>query len=580
MTDDPVSLQKEPKGPRPVDRPPAQRAAPRAAPYAAPHAAPHAAPRVHGPMPPPYFVRPTKFERMMRRWPKPEPLRPAFVGAAAAAGLVGALTLGPMLLEGALGVGLPIVAVAVAAVSGAAAHRAGRLVAPATRGRRGLARVNRTAIVFALLALALVGTAAVRDADWIVALALLLAMPVASYTAAGGRSWTELIGGGLAYPASALRMVPWAARGVGGAATSERGVTWPVIRTGLLVAGLLLVFGALFAGADAAFGDLVSGLVPDVSGGDMFGYGFAFVVTMLAALAGVHLAQAPPPLHLLTPPRPAPAGRWSWIVPIAALDLLFLAFCAVQARVFLAADKDALLAETGLTYAEYARQGFFQLLVVTVLVIAVIALAMTWAPSATRADRASVRTLLGLLCALTLVVVAVALRRMYLYEEAFGWTRLRLWVHAFEMWLGLVVVLGAVGAVFGFRRSLLPRAIAGSGAAALLALAALNPDAFIAERNVDRFEATGKIDVLYLRGLSADAVPALDRLPEPQRSCALRQIARNLEDDEPGMAANLARARARDVLADRPVERRASGYQACYEMTNPYAPSRTASPGY
>ncbi|GGV23005.1 hypothetical protein GCM10010182_51690 [Actinomadura cremea] len=560
MTNPPVSLQKASDGPPPP--PPGGR------------------PLVHGPVPPPYFLKPTKLERMLRRWKRPEPLRPALVAAAAGAGLVGAVTLGPMLKEGSAGVGLPIVAAAVAAVSGAAAQRAGRVVAPATRGRRGIARVNLTGAAFALLALALVGTVALLDADWVVVLALLLAMPVASYAAAGGRSWVELIGGGLAYPLSAVRMVPWAARGVAGAASSGRGVTWPVIRTGLIAAGLLLVFGALFAGADAAFGDLASGLIPDVSGGSTFVYVFAFVATLLAALAGVHLAQAPPPLHLLTPRRPAPAGRWSWIVPIAALDLLFLAFCAVQARVFLAADRDALLAETGLSYAEYARQGFFQLVVVTVLVIAVIALAMTWAPSAERADRVSVKTLLGLLCALTLVVVAVALRRLYLYEEAFGWTRLRLWVHAFEMWLGLVVVLGAVGAVFGYRRSLLPRAVAGSGAAALLALAAINPDAFIAERNVDRFEATGKIDVLYLRNLSADAVPALDRLPEPQRSCALRQIENNLDEDEPAMAANLARARARDVLADRPVVRSGSGYGACYEQFDPYRTSPTTPPRY
>ncbi|OLT33194.1 hypothetical protein BJF79_07900 [Actinomadura sp. CNU-125] len=130
------------------------------------------------------------------------------------------------------------------------------------------------------------------------------------------------------------------------------------------------------------------------------------------------------------------------------------------------------------------------------------------------------------------------------------------------MWLGLVVVLGAVGAVFGFRRDLLPRAIAGSGAAALLALAAINPDAFIAERNVDRFEATGKIDLLYLQDLSADAVPVLDRLPEPQRSCALWLIDRKLTEDEPAMSANLGRARARDLLADAPPAQ-GSGYETC-----------------
>jgi hypothetical protein len=64
--------------------------------------------------------------------------------------------------------------------------------------------------------------------------------------------------------------------------------------------------------------------------------------------------------------------------------------------------------------------------------------------------------------------------------------------------------------------------------AALLALAVLNPDRFIAERNVDRYERTGRIDVSYLSTLSADAAPALTRLPEPQRSCALSGLANRL----------------------------------------------------
>ena len=38
---------------------------------------------------------------------------------------------------------------------------------------------------------------------------------------------------------------------------------------------------------------------------------------------------------------------------------------------------------------------------------------------------------------------------------------------------------------------------------------------------MDRYQATGKIDLDYLQGLSADAVPVLDTLPEPQRSCVL-----------------------------------------------------------
>lgn len=502
-------------------------------------------PRLVPPRPVP--PRPTAVERVFAAWKEPPlPLSPGLLGRALGAGVLGAIALGDLFANGSFGVNVPIAALAVAAVAFSTAWTAGRVVA---RGR-----IDRTGIAFCLLALVLAGTAAVRDAPWIVGLALLLALPLGSYGAVGGRTWTSVLGGGaLALPMAAGRMLPWVARGARRLSAERRTSTWPAVRTGLLVAALLAVFGGLFAGADAAFGDLAGSLVPDVSAGPIVLRAVAGALTAVLALALAFLTLAPPPLRILERARPDAAGRWAWAVPIAALDLLFVAFCAVQASVLLAADKDRLLRSTGLTYAEYARRGFFQLVVVTVLVLAVVAFAVRHAPTGTRRDRVLVRALLGLLCALTLVVVAVALRRLYLYEEASGWTRLRLWVHAFELWLGLVVVLVAAAGV-RLRARWLPRAVAASGAAGLIALAALNPDAFIAERNVGRFEHTGRLDVQYLRGLSADAVPALDRLPEPQRSCALRAVAERLGGDETRLSANLSRHEARALLDRRPVQ--------------------------
>jgi hypothetical protein len=75
----------------------------------------------------------------------------------------------------------------------------------------------------------------------------------------------------------------------------------------------------------------------------------------------------------------------------------------------------------------------------------------------------------------------------------------------------------------------------------------LNPERLVADYNVTRFEATQKIDTEYLSRLSEDAVPALVRLPEPQRSCALRWLKnRNVEAD--WREWNLARHNARESL--------------------------------
>jgi hypothetical protein len=102
---------------------------------------------------------------------------------------------------------------------------------------------------------------------------------------------------------------------------------------------------------------------------------------------------------------------------------------------------------------------------------------------------------------------------------------------------------------------LLPRFVIGSAGLGLLVVAMAGPDALAAGANVDRFERTlstegvGKIDTIYLSSLSADAVPALDRLPEPERSCAL---AGHAVTHDPWFGWNLSRSRANDVLRTRP----------------------------
>ena len=109
---------------------------------------------------------------------------------------------------------------------------------------------------------------------------------------------------------------------------------------------------------------------------------------------------------------------------------------------------------------------------------------------------------------------------MDLYQDAYGFTRLRLLVDLFEGWLGLVVSAVLVAGV-GLRGWWLPRMALLSGAALLLGLGIANPDAWIAQHNVERFEATGKVDYSYLRGLSLDAAPVLVDLPPEQAACAL-----------------------------------------------------------
>ncbi|MDQ3273845.1 MAG: DUF4173 domain-containing protein [Actinomycetota bacterium] len=201
------------------------------------------------------------------------------------------------------------------------------------------------------------------------------------------------------------------------------------------------------------------------------------------------------------------------------VDGVFLVFLGAQATVIFGGHS-YLERTTGLTYAEYVHQGFGQLTVATALTLIVVWAAARKAPRTAAADLAWLRGSLGLLCVLTLVVVASALYRMHVHQEAYGFTRLRLLVDVFEGWLGLLV-LGVMAAGLTLRSAWLPRAALLSGAGLLLLLAAVNPDAWIAQRNLDRYDETSKVDWYYLQGLSADAVPVLATLPDEVVECAL-----------------------------------------------------------
>ncbi|GAA4678770.1 hypothetical protein Prum_043310 [Phytohabitans rumicis] len=400
---------------------------------------------------------------------------------------------------------------------------------------------------------ALLGVGTFRAAGWLFALCLLTALVTASLAVVRGRSVPALLAAAHAVPVAALRALPWTAGGVAALARARQGSS--SVRTGAAVgvsALLLVVFGGLFASADAAFAELAGRVLPDLAVPTIFRWVFVFGGTAAGLLGAAYLLAAPPDLAGLERPAKARVHRLEWTLPLTVLNAVFAVFVAVQLTVLFGGAKHV-LSTAGLTFAEYARRGFWQLLVVTALTLGVLALGARWAPQERRADRILVRALLGTLAGLCLVIVASALYRMHTYEEAYGFTRLRVLVSVCELWLGAILVMVLV-AVVRLRASWLPQAVVGSAVAALIGLAALNPDHFIADRNVTRYEQTEKIDVAYLSGLSADAAPALDRLPAPLRGCALGNVSDDLAEDHDWRQWNLARSRARAVLEDLPAE--------------------------
>jgi hypothetical protein len=449
------------------------------------------------------------------------------------AGIMGAAVVAALLIpSGPPGIGLVITGIAIAAAVAGARPRPLDLEAGAL-----------TAAALLLLAM---GT--VYDAPWLIFVDVIAAMGCSAVAIAGAGTWASILaapfrvaGQSVRVPRVVLQAVPR------GGPSVDPGVA---ARAAGISVVLLVGFGALFVSADAAFARIANELLlPDI-GTKLLPARVLVGVLALAGAGGLVLAgrrRAPAPdsstaADLWGPEPRRPLSTIEWALPLALLDLLFAAFVVVQIAVLFGGHRHV-LETTGLTYAEYARAGFFQLVTIAVLVLGVIAASVKVAQGAHR----WLKILLGVLCVLTLVVLASALRRMDLYEAAYGLTRIRVAVHAVDLWLAglftLVLIAGA-GA-----RTWLPRAVLALTVVALLAFNASNPEARIAESGVDRWRATGEIDRSYLMTLSADGVPPLLELPSEVRECILAPIAGNLRRETgPWSSFNLSRNRALDLI--------------------------------
>ncbi len=374
----------------------------------------------------------------------------------------------------------------------------------------------------ALLTVALIW----RDSPTLFALNLLGILLLAALTSPRLRSIGWSRAGVTEYPRGALQVAGAAAAGGVPLLLGEIDWRWlpdggrlyhaRKLALGLFAAApLALLFGGLLMDADPVFDRLVSQTLVPLD--ELAGHVSAVVAWGWIAMGTLRLFLRE------TEPRVSGAGSHGRFglteiaVVLAVLDLLFLAFVAVQFR-YLFAGTELVQAAAGLSYAEYARQGFFQLVAVTAMSLPVL-LAADW--SLGRRDPAALRRfrlLASVMVVLLNVMLASALWRMRLYTDEYGLTELRFYTTAFMGWL--VMVLGwFVATVLRERRQ---RFGAGAIAAAFLVLVVLNlvnPDALIARTNLARGAAGRQVDAQYAAALSADALPTIQRLLPSLRFC-------------------------------------------------------------
>lgn len=378
-------------------------------------------------------------------------------------------------------------------------------------------------------------------------------------------------------------------------AANRRG--WPVLRTVLIVVVLLVVFGSLLRGADPIFASLLA--VPDFDVGIALSHlvvagFFAWVFAGWARGAFITPSTAGRPPERL----PVTVGTTDMTAALVTLDVLFALFIVAQLG-WLFGGESFLQARTGLTAAEYARQGFFQMVFVVVLAVPLLMAMRTLLVPTADALRRYTRLAVPMVVLLLAMILSAALR-MRLYVRYFGLSTDRFYTLAIMAWLAFVLVWFTATTLRGRDRRFVGGAVL-AGFAILFVLNVVVPDRVVARVNVARAQRPASVggtplDLAYLSTLSGDAIRtaiaatlappanisgvapvassgAQQMTPAAQRCVAARRIlarwgpaSRTAADrDEPGAwrTWNAAEARSLRVTAENARALRAVGHESC-----------------
>jgi hypothetical protein len=356
-----------------------------------------------------------------------------------------------------------------------------------------------------------------------------------------------------------------------GSAAEDTDALGGVSRRTLLVAGIVLalpvlfVFGALLVASDPVFEAVAMRWVAlpfeeALERAALIGF-FTWV-----SAGWLRSFRRPVSIPLPTPDIDAlrPRAAFALLAPVMYGVIVLLAvFLVVQARALFGGAAYVELT-SGLTYAQYAREGFFGLVVVATLVLALLVLGQWFVAVSEARDVRQFHLAGWTLVALVLVMLASSAQRLLLYISFFGLTDARLYAAAFTTavaaalgWAGLTILRG--------RRDLFAAGLLAVAASTVLLLHVINPERVVVQVNAARAAVGEGFDVEYHASLSADALTALGAAAGvlPPEQCAALVTAmhdvwtkRLAGASEAGLGAwSLPRARAADWLAV-PLEQR------------------------
>lgn len=304
--------------------------------------------------------------------------------------------------------------------------------------------------------------------------------------------------------------------------TSEKPMSriWPVVRGIAIALPVIAVFASLLSSADMIFAQRLQDFVDLFNIENLPEYIFRlfYILVFAYVLAGTYLHAAQKSHESVEEKSLVPAffGFTESTIVLGSVVALFLAFVAIQFQYFFGGQSNIHI--EGYTFSEYARKGFGELVTVAFFSLLMLLGLGAITRRETELQRRTFSTLGIVLVGLVIVMLVSAFQRLVLYEEAYGFSRLRTYTHVFMIWLGLLLI-AVVFLEITRRERMAALAMIVAALGFTISLNLLNVDAFIVEQNLQRelraesdesfAEGRADLDAQYFLDLSDDAIPGL-----------------------------------------------------------------------
>ncbi|NLZ80832.1 MAG: DUF4173 domain-containing protein [Clostridiales bacterium] len=282
----------------------------------------------------------------------------------------------------------------------------------------------------------------------------------------------------------------------------------PVLRGFLFGILFLSIIVPLLSSADLVFGTIVRDVTSYICNpfqGEWYVYViFTIVGTLLFyGLLNTISKQQEKTIEVIKEKRePISAITMTWL--IAGIYILF---CGIQI-IYLFGGRVLELPE-GITYAEYAHQGFFQLLFVALINIGMVLLLLDKVT-----NHKYLRMSLTVISFCTFIMITSAVYRMVLYVSVYHLSFLRILVLWF---LALLTIIMAGVVYYIYHKDFwINRFLFFVTLIFYLFFAFIRPDYLVANYNITHMEEISSSDMYYLTYLSLDAVPVLSGIREEQ----------------------------------------------------------------